>query len=112
MPSKVLENVAYNRAGMIGISFNFRQVIVPHMVGQTYRGDIISEDFIPTENGYYIVKTPLFIYDDIEFTFNDVLIKLDDEILIKKAIFTVENTSTLNYSVDPVFMIVILKALI
>ena len=101
MPNKVLGNVAYNRAGTIGVSFNFRQAIVPYMVGQTYRGEIIKDDFVPTENGYYIVKTPLFIYGGKEFTFNDVLIKLNDEILIKKAIFTVENTSTLNYSVDP-----------
>lgn len=101
MPNKVLSYVAYNRAGMIGISFNFRQAIVPHMVGQTYRGDIMGEGFIPIQDGYYIVKTPLFIYGGKEFTFNDVLIKLNDEILIKKAIFTVENTSTLNYSVDP-----------
>lgn len=101
LPSKALGYVAYNRAGQIGVSFNFRQAIVPRIVGVDYVGEIINSGFIPTQDGYYIVKTPLYEYDGETFTFNDVLIKLDDEILIKKAIFTAENTSTLNYSVDP-----------
>ena len=101
MPSKVLSFVSYNRAGMIGISFNFRQVLTPHIVDVEYRGDISNENYIPIENGYYVIKTPYYTYDDIEFTFNDLLIKNYDEITIRKAILTTTNTATLNYSVDP-----------
>jgi hypothetical protein len=101
LPSKALTFVSYNRANQIGISFGFRQATVPNMSGFNFKGNITNDSFVPVANGYYVNKTALFIYNGLELTYNDVLIKYGDELLVKKAIITSINTSTLEYDVDP-----------
>lgn len=102
LPSKPFEYVAYNRSGKIGISFNFRQYLVPHLpAGVTYRGEIKTQETEPTSNGVYVVKIPYYTYEEQDFFYNDLLIKNGETITRKPAIVTGGSTATVSYSVDP-----------
>ena len=100
-PSKALEYVSYNRAGKIGISFVLKQSILPPLPQLEFKGKLVSEDDKVLENGYYIVDTPLYEIDGKSLTFNDVIIKNDNDIIIRKSIVQSGNTGTVEYGVDP-----------
>jgi len=98
--SKALEFISYNRAGKIGISFAFRQLLEPS--GYEGSQEIKSDDFVITNSGNYIIKVPYYQFLDIDFTYNDVLIYHGgSEVYRKPAIALQGTTGTLEYSVDP-----------
>ena len=100
IPSKALEFISYNRAGKIGISFAFRQLLEPS--GYEGSQEIKSDDFVITNSGSYIIKVPYYQFLDIDFTYNDVLIYHGgSEVYRKPAIALQGTTGTLEYSVDP-----------
>src|SRR5690554_4552074 len=102
MPSKPLEYVAYNRAGEIGISFNFKQLLVPAIPhGLEVKGFVEGEDFVPTQDGVYVVKVAYYEYDNVEFTYHDLLIKDGNDVIRKGAMTQSGNTGSVEYAVDP-----------
>jgi len=102
MPSKPLEYVAYNRAGEIGISFNFKQLLVPPIPhGLEVKGFVEQEDFVPTQDGVYVVKVAYYEYDNVEFTYHDLLIKDGNDVIRKGAMTQSGNTGSVEYAVDP-----------
>lgn len=102
MPSKPLEYVAYNRAGEIGISFNFKQLLVPAIPhGLEVKGFVEQEDFVPTQDGVYVVKVAYYEYDNVEFTYHDLLIKDGNDVIRKGAMTQSGNTGSVEYAVDP-----------
>lgn len=102
MPSKPLEYVAYNRAGEIGISFNFKQLLVPTIPhGLEVKGFVEQEDFVPTQDGVYVVKIAYYEYGNVEFTYHDLLIKNGNDVIRKGAMTQSGNTGSVEYAVDP-----------
>src|SRR5690554_2808763 len=104
MPSKPLEYVAYNRAGEIGISFNFKQLLVPAIPhGLKVKGYVEGEDFVleEEEDGVYVVKVAYYEYDDVVFTYHDLLIKDGNDVIRKGAMTQSGNTGSVEYAVDP-----------
>ena len=102
MPSKPLEYVAYNRAGEIGISFNLKQLLVPPIPhGLEVKGFVEQEDFVPTQDGVYVVKVAYYEYDNVEFTYHDLLIKDGNDVIRKGAMTQSGNTGSVEYAVDP-----------
>ena len=102
MPSKPLEYVAYNRAGEIGISFNFKQLLVPAIPhGLEVKGFVEQEDFVPTQDGVYVVKIAYYEYGNVEFTYHDLLIKDGNDVIRKGAMTQSGNTGSVEYAVDP-----------
>lgn len=104
IPSKALEYVSYNKAGLIGVSFSLLQNIIPNtpsIIGINYIDDITRENFVPAFDGYYIVKLATYEYNGVTYHLNDMLIKHGDEILKRSSITQGGNTSTIEYSVDP-----------
>src|SRR5690554_2925062 len=102
MPSKPLEYVAYNRAGEIGISFNFKQLLVPAIPhGLEVKGFVEQEDFVPTQDGVYVVMVAYYEYDNMEFTYHDLLIKDGNDVIRKGAMTQSGNTGSVEYAVDP-----------
>src|SRR5690554_6337328 len=100
IPSKALEFISYNRAGKIGISFAFRQLLEPS--GYEGSQEIKSDDFVIHDSGSYIIKIPYYSFLGIDFTYNDVLIyNGGTEVYKKPAIALQGTTGTLEYSVDP-----------
>jgi len=102
IPAKSLEMISYSRAGMIGVSFNFTELIVPQAVeGYDYIADITNPDYIPNMVGYYVVKVAVYEFGGFEFTYNDILIKTSTGVVKRRALTIVKNTNTLRYSIDP-----------
>src|SRR5690554_6142182 len=102
MSSKPLEYVAYNRAGEIGISFNFKQLLVPAIPhGLEVKGFVVKEDFFPRQDGVYVVKVAYYEYDNVEFTYHDLLIKVGNDVIRKGAMTQSGNTGSVEYAVDP-----------
>lgn len=98
----VLEKISFNRAGIIKISFSFTSLFVPQAPNNLdYLGEINDIDFIPDEEGYYIVKIPKYEFNDITFGFNDILVKTDDVVEQISAIGIKKNTTRVNYLIDP-----------
>lgn len=102
LPSKPFEYVAYNRAGLIGISFYFRQYLIPQIpYGVEYRGKITDDLFIPSLDGAYVIDLPFYQYDIQDFMYHDLLIKDGEEVSRIKALVQGGATPTIEYSVDP-----------
>lgn len=98
----VIEKISFNRAGIIKISFSFTTLIIPEAPNDiNYIGEINDIDFIPDDEGYYIVKLPRYQIQDIDFGFNDILVKTDDVIERISAIGIRKNANTTNYLIDP-----------
>ena len=102
VPSKVLEYVAYNRAGLIGISFNFKQYLMPNIPqGMEFKGDINDPNFIPNGNGVWSVNIPYYTYQNVDFTYKDLMIINNGEVIRRRSIVQGGSSGTVEYSVDP-----------
>lgn len=102
IPEKSLEMISYSRAGTIGVSFNFTELLVPEPPEDVvYSGDILTESFVPNADGYYVVKLPQYFYKETEFNYNDMLVKNGNSFYKKKSVKVLKNTNTLRYSIDP-----------
>ncbi len=100
IPSKALEFISYNRAGKIGISFAFKQLLEPS--GYEGSQEITNDNFVINDSGSYIIKIPYYHFLGNDFTYNDVLIyNGGSEVSKKPAIALQGTTGTLEYSVDP-----------
>ena len=64
IPAKALEYVSYNRGGEVGISFSFQEIINPPV--SNFIANITTTDFVPVEDGDYIVEIPEYSFDGKE----------------------------------------------
>lgn len=102
VPQRILSFLSHHRLSDIGISFEFKDYLVPPAPnGFNYIEQILEDDYVPNENGYYIVKIPQYEYDETLFHFNDILVKDGESIYVLRRIEFAGNTPTQNYKVDP-----------
>lgn len=101
IPNKAISYISSNRAGGIGVSFSFSEYSIPKIPKEIeFKGEVFETSQI-SGDGVWVVKTTLLEYGGFDFGYNDLLIRLNGDIIQKKSILRRGNTGTINYSVDP-----------